>query len=536
MKASKHAPGRLLILSVSNASLATTSSEWRPDKWHRLLPEGHLAKTHGTHFLVLSKADVHAKRRAVGGAQLVDRMPLKDVAALCAKAATVPDGLACTARPFEMAKDAFGVEVEVRMDASLRDALAAYDPDPKLRHHGIIEDDHVKLGYQVGLNSKQTYGRWAAASYAPVQHGVGTASTLQRFARQAELAALLFGINLEEPLAAAPAAAPARSAASGSAAGGAVSGALCRVATEICVMPLRAHGVYVSDGDRDRPTIPFFGEDGYRAAFDCEDAAMFGVSEQMLLRDLLVPSTLSDEELRAQLLEGGCSPLAVDNVVRALRVAAAYVPLHVVMSFEGEGMLHVAIIMVSQDHLPNIFGEDDWTRALPRGHAALAPKQETALEPKLVDACMLLGDKRVKGFPHGLRTRDKRFARAVAHDDETYGTTRVVGIYGARIGVDLETNGVKLQLPQLLERITSMKPGPDWRVFKFKGPGALTLLPGPDLPVHRLAREPVPASRETPGEPRVAWLSRDAAEKGDHTLLLFENLPAARLVFKDKSR
>jgi hypothetical protein len=521
VKASKHAGARLLILSVSNASLATTSSEWRPDKWHRLLPEGHLAKTHGTHFLVLSKADVHAKRRAVGGAQLVDRMPLKDVAALCAKAATVPDGLACTARPFGMAKDVFGVEVEVRMDASLRDALAAYDPDPKLHHHGIIEDDHVKLGYQVGLNSKQTYGRWAAASYAPVQHGVGTVSTLQRFARQAELAALLFGINLEEPLAAA--------------ASGAAS-ALCGVATEICMMPLRAHGVYVSDGKRDRPTIPFFGEDGYRAAFDCEDAAMFGVSEHMLLRDLLVPTTLGDEELRAQLLKGGCSPLAVDNVVRALRLAAAYVPLHVVMSFDGEEMLHVAIIMVSQDHLPNIFGEDDWTRALPRGMAALASKQEAVLEPKLVDACMLLGDKRVKGFPHGLRTRDKRFARAVAHDDETYGTTRVVGIYGARIGVDLETNGVKLQLPQLLERIASMKPGPDWRVFKFKGPGALTLLPGPDLPVHRLAREPVPASRETSGEPRVAWLSRDPAEKGDHTLLLFENLPAARLVFKDKSR
>jgi hypothetical protein len=506
---------RLLVLAVSNTGLATTSSEWRSTgQWHRLLPAGHLYDTPGTDFLVLSEAAL-TKHNGVSITRICLYKRMRDVARLCIN--TTPGGLKCTQSPIEMAVGDVTAKIVVRLEAGLCARLVKTPPkESKLKHKRPIEGDNVKLGYRIGCNSNQSYGRWAAASYRDQQHGVDGRLSLVRFGRQAELAALLFGCNIAEKN---------------------ISNArLCELAAQVCTMPLRAHGVYISDKDvhsrgTDRPTMPFFGEAGRFAAFDCEDAAMFVVSQAAQLTSLLGFTEVDDKTLADTLVEGSCNPATVDNVVRILRLAAAYIPLHIVVGRPDSSILHVAVLMVSSAHLPSLFG-NDWKRAVPRSRVKFLSK--ASQPPRFVDACNLLGDVAVAGFGKDRLTRDKRFAHTLAHSDKLYGDLVVAGIFGARVGVNLEgrNRAIRVQLATLLETLGSARKPDSWQTFTYHGPGALTLLPGPDLPVDQLSRKPVPVSPESPDRPARVVMTRQPDEQRTYDLLLFDGLPVVGMIYE----
>jgi hypothetical protein len=518
--------GQLLVLTVSSAGLATTSTEWKAGKWHRLLPVDHLASTPGTEFLVLSEA-VLTKHNGVSITRAVAYHSMQGVAALCTNR-TTDKHLACTDQPVVL-DDLKGVKavvnVAVRMDRALCKKISTattVDETTLLENpKEPIKGDTVKLGYRIGLNTDQTYARWAAASYRPQQHGIMSEQSLARFGRQVELAALLFGYSLlDENL---------------------KKSHLCAIAAEVCTMPLRAHGVYVVDEDvhpqagrRDRPTMPFFGEEHRFAAFDCEDAAMFIVSEQTYLWSLLCCDT---GNLSLRLAKGGCNPAAVDTVASILDLAKSYIPLHIVVGKSDSKMLHVAVLMVTERHLPYLFG-DEWKSAVPETRRKFLDAT-ASLPARFVDACNLIGDVAVIDFEKGRAARDKRFLHTVSHTDTVYGELVVAGVYGARVGVSMEgeSRAIKTQLATLLAQLNSpVVPSKldSWRTFTYAGPGALTLLPGADMPVDRLSQEPVPISTEVTGQPKRVVMTRDAEEKRSHDLRLFDGMPVVGMIYETK--
>jgi len=518
--------GQLLVLTVSSAGLATTSTEWKAGKWHRLLPTNHLASTPGTEFLVLSEA-VLTKHNGVSITRAVAYHSMQGVAALCTNR-TTDKHLACTDQPVvldNLKGVKAAVKVDVRMDRALCKKISAAGPvdeetllaNPK----EPIKGDTVKLGYRIGLNTDQTYARWAAASYRPQQHGVDSAQSLARFGRHVELAALLFGYNLLD-----------RNLADSD---------LCVLAAEVCSMPLRAHGVYVADGDvhpresrRDRPTMPFFGEEHRFAAFDCEDAAMFIVSEQTHLWSLLCCGGF---DVHSELKKGGCNPAAVETVTRVLELAKSYIPLHIVVGKPDSKMLHAAVLMVTRRHLPYLFGKER-DLAVPETRSKFLDSV-IDLRARFVDACNLIGDVAVTDFENGRAARDKRFLHTVSTNDTVYGKLVVAGVYGARIGVSMEGQArtIKTQLPVLLQQLngaTVPSKLEDWRTFTYSGPGALTLLPGADMPVDRLSQEPVPISTEVTGQPKRVVMTRDAEEKRKYDLRLFDGMPVVGMIYETK--
>ena len=518
---------RRLVLAVSNTSLATTSSEWHARRWNRLLQKEHLANSFGAHYLVLSTAHVHEHHRAIR-IKWVDMFAhLQPIAAKCTN--KTPDGLYCTARPILLkTRDGIEVYVDVRMTKEMCSALSKLVLDPNLEVNDPLKTDHVQLSYVIGINKKQSYARWAAASYGELHHNEAAKVAIRRFCRQTELAGLLFGCNLEN-------------------ADLSIQDT-CRLAAELCTMPLRAHGVYVQDGKRDMPTMPFFGEkDGtLMAAFDCEDAAMFVVSELMHIWTLMQPMGRDDRKLLEDVKKSGCNAGSAKQIAEVLRLVSHYIPLHLVLSqktskngAESEE-LHVALLLVVPRQLKYLFGED-WRLAVPASRRGFI-EEKTALPPYYVDACTLLGDKAMSGFHHTAKSHDKRFHNAL--DDSVYGTLEVVGIFGANIACDTEYfKSVKLGLKlfSLMDTLkacstasSAVPEHPSWRTFQYPGPGAVTMLPGPDLPVDQLSDEPVPVSRETPEQKDFVVITRDTRSKRTFDLRLFANLPCAGMICEEQ--
>lgn len=512
-------PGQVLVLAVSNTCLATTSSEWGVRReWHRLLPSEHLADSFGAHYLVLSTAHVDGTPKAIS-IMRINMIEHLSVVAMHCDEHTDKNGHKCTsdAMVFET-KDGVRVLVSVRMEQAMFEQLKELKIDHCLIKNPVLKKDHVTLDYRIGKNRCQPYARWAAASYGELHYSVTADVSISRFCRQVELAGLLFGCNLENAELSFE--------------------SKCRLAAELFTMPLRAHGIYTPDGECDRPTMPFFGERNHMAAFDCEDAAMFVVSEMMYFWTLMASA---EKTLSKSVKSSNCNPGSVENIVEILRLAAQYVPLHVVLRQGDSSELHAAVMLLAPRQLRYLFGAK-WKKALPADRRKLPIDTAVGLPPRYVDACTLLSDtKPMRNFGvEGVFARDKRFRHALTRADKIYGKLRMVGVYGAEIAVDLdgqEKVKIDLELVTLLETLRlcaepahKVPAHPNWRTFTYKCPGALTLLPGPDMPLDQLSIKPVAVSRETADTLDKVVITRDPGVNATFKLQLFTSLPCASMI------
>lgn len=572
------------VASVSSCAVAVHSRNWshvgRGETWHACVPTGCVPGLFPLHYL-----SVHTVRETQPGChsvvQLCDHIALSKLAPLCVVLAA--NGMLQMSEASVMQLSALcSVQIRVRMLPCwcewYRGTHVVYKPPS-----AIIAADPVPACYSIGTrrhHSERTgLASWASAAYTPYLGASDWRAVLRRFKRQVQMAACLLGYNLEDTLSAQ---------------------AISEIAAEMLVVPLRAHGNYVVDtrsrhpadqpaavdtrvrhrhtadrkghpaaGSCDIPSIPLF-EAGV-VAYDCEDAAAFAVRSSCelwgLLNLLRVRSSGTDIGLSRMLSESS------ETVAQCLQLAAGYAPLLLAISQPDDARtVHVMSLLVSRQGLLNLFGKD-WQMALAAqrlsGSSLVSRSDKSTLQatarldsgvniapgaklyasvvadamPCVVEGCAVMRGcvSEPQKWPHvghGVPDNTRRFFFGLSEHDDFYGQCKVLGVYGAACGINLEERNMTLL--QLLRDIVGkgiVLSEPTKGTLFYYDREIQTLLPGPGFPAEcslQALPTDVPSTAhvsvqmqatDVPPSARAPMQANRATE-----FRLFDDMPCASLV------
>lgn len=554
------------VASVSSCAVAVHSRNWSHvgsgETWHACVPTGCIPGLFPLHYL-----SVHAVRETQPGChsvvQLCDHVALSKLAPLCVVLAA--NGMLQMSEASVMQlSTSCSVQIRVRMLPCwcewLRATHIIYKPPS-----AILAADPVPACYSIGTcrserHSKRTgLASWASAAYTPYLGDSDWRAVLRRFERQVQMAACLLGYSLEDTLSAQ---------------------AISEIAAEMLIVPLRAHGKYVVDtrvrhrhtagqkghpaaGSCDIPTIPLF-EAGV-VAYDCEDAAAFAVRSSCelwgLLNLLRVRSSGTDIGLSRMLSEPS------ETAAQCLQLAAGYAPLLLAISQPDDARtVHVMSLLVSRQGLLNLFGKD-WQMALAAqrlsGSSLVSRSDKSTLQatarldsgvniapgaklyanvvadaiPCVVEGCAVMrgcvnDPQKWPHVGHGVPDNTRRFFFGLSEHDDFYGQCKVLGVYGAACGINLEERDMTLL--QLLRDIVGKGitlSEPTKGVLFYYDREIQTLLPGPSFPAE-CSLQALPTDVPSTAHVSVQMQAPSArvSVQANREFRLFDDMPCASLV------
>lgn len=567
------------VVSVSGCTTTVSSVELADGEWHNLVP----VTSHPGHY-VNGYLAIHAIGQASGttaAVKLESTVALFTLATKCDE--PCKNGMVRLTRDEMMRVGKDTVVVKLRMTPAWKRHLTQAG-QTDVRSEAVLDatdKDPSRVFYQFGTE-RGSYARLAADSYALKLDSCSWKTTLLRFVRQTELAALLLGYNLSDPglLANDPESIYR------------VSKVTAELAAELFLAPLRAHGRYTLDSrfskrvgvdDPDILSMPLFNQPrNYRVGFDCEDSALFVTysAEQLadLFRFLDIYMAAKKLALDSLIIELGgvdqTDQIGARAIATVLSLAAKLVPLHVLVSMPKDGkkensVLHAISMLVGRTPLRTLFG-DAWQLAVSAGRIERVFTDTAAADEMLLakarfdsglsftqdeqigaviadgvpiavmDPCVFMSP---CVSPHGAPTKwhhswkaaveghakeQQRFRVGLDASSGDVLDYTVIGVYGAGAALDLEKRKIALSalIFPFLGPTSVYSKDTFGEPFIYPRVGPPSLLPGPSFPA-ALEQIPVPRASETNGRPVV--LSTHHSSEGT-PVKLFANLPHSSLL------